>query len=461
MAKKSNVVKLNKYRRSMNIGIIIFAFILIYVVILIIQYFSKSHLEFYDIQEASLAQDNVVTGMILRDETVIEAKYSGYVNYYFPDNSRITKDAVLFSIDETKDVYNSLMNHDVKKGLTSDDSEYIKRIIQEYRDTRQASDYQYITSFVDELHNAVQEVTDDYSVETVNTLVGENPPASFHMYYSDKSGLISYNTDELCGITLEQIRENSFSLATGYKEYKKRKTIVAEGSPVVKYITSDSWQILCKLNDSQKKSIQELKEIDFIICDDGFKTSAPVSVIEIDSKPYAVITMNDYVQNYLNQRFLSIELNWQVSSGYKIPLSAITEKEFYVIPIQYFTRGGNINQLGLVREVIDSKTGLANYDFVECMIYHNDGMYYYVSTTDFQSGENVFSESGEVYQLGLKESLEGVYNINKGYALFRRIERITQNDEYCIVHKGTEYGINLYDHIALKALDAVDSGIIY
>ena len=66
-----------------------------------------------------------------------------------------------------------------------------------------------------------------------------------------------------------------------------------------------------------------------------------------------------------------------------------------------------------------------------------------------------------MYTIELKESLEGVYNINKGYALFRRIERITQNDEYCLIKENTEYGLKLYDHIALDADTAVDSGIIY
>ena len=47
------------------------------------------------------------------------------------------------------------------------------------------------------------------------------------------------------------------------------------------------------------------------------------------------------------------------------------------------------------------------------------------------------------------DTLQGVYNINKGYAVFKQIEVMLQNEEYSIIKTGTSYGIALYDHIAL------------
>ena len=46
-------------------------------------------------------------------------------------------------------------------------------------------------------------------------------------------------------------------------------------------------------------------------------------------------------------------------------------------------------------------------------------------------------------------SLKGVYNINKGYAVFKQINILSENDEYAIVETKTRYGLSLYDHIAL------------
>ena len=56
--------------------------------------------------------------------------------------------------------------------------------------------------------------------------------------------------------------------------------------------------------------------------------------------------------------------------------------------------------------------------------------------------ENAVSKVGE---------LVGVYCINQGYAEFRQIVILYQNDEYAIIQKNTESGINVYDYIVLDA----------
>ena len=45
--------------------------------------------------------------------------------------------------------------------------------------------------------------------------------------------------------------------------------------------------------------------------------------------------------------------------------------------------------------------------------------------------------------------IKGVYNVNKGYAVFKQIDILAQNNKYTIVDTGTSYGVALYDHIAL------------
>ena len=55
----------------------------------------------------------------------------------------------------------------------------------------------------------------------------------------------------------------------------------------------------------------------------------------------------------------------------------------------------------------------------------------------------------------MTQTVQGVYNINRGYAVFRRIEILSSNDEYYTIKKGTDYGLSVYDHIVLDA-NAVD-----
>lgn len=51
--------------------------------------------------------------------------------------------------------------------------------------------------------------------------------------------------------------------------------------------------------------------------------------------------------------------------------------------------------------------------------------------------------------------------MNKGYTVFRRIEKEYENNEYCIVKKDTPYGLSVYDHIVLNADYVKEQSIIY
>ena len=55
--------------------------------------------------------------------------------------------------------------------------------------------------------------------------------------------------------------------------------------------------------------------------------------------------------------------------------------------------------------------------------------------------------------------MEGVYNMNKGYAVFRRIERITDVEDYVLVRADQAGGLSVYDHIVLD-VSAVTKDII-
>lgn len=81
MAKRS---KIKKYKKpvNLNIGMIIFGAIFFYVVVCVIIYFQTSHIVRYEVKEGSLATDNIYRGIIIREETIVYAQASGYINFY-------------------------------------------------------------------------------------------------------------------------------------------------------------------------------------------------------------------------------------------------------------------------------------------------------------------------------------------------------------------------------------------
>ena len=87
---------------------------------------------------------------------------------------------------------------------------------------------------------------------------------------------------------------------------------------------------------------------------------------------------------------------------------------------------------------------------------------YYIDDESIQAGDVLIrKDSSETYTVGRDTGeLTGVYNINKGYAVFKQIEILTQNENYSIIEPKTDYGIALYDHIALDGRKIKDNQMV-
>ena len=84
--------------------------------------------------------------------------------------------------------------------------------------------------------------------------------------------------------------------------------------------------------------------------------------------------------------------------------------------------------------------------------------------TDIQPENPQIQNTGSVgglYQIAAKMPLKGVYNVNKGYAVFRKVEILESSNGYSIIKKNTSYGLQTYDHIVLDASSVQDGDILY
>ena len=85
----------------------------------------------------------------------------------------------------------------------------------------------------------------------------------------------------------------------------------------------------------------------------------------------------------------------------------------------------------------------------------------YVDKSTFKEGDTILKpESTEKMTLTETASLDGVYNVNKGYAVFTRINILCESEDYYIIEEGTSYGLSNYDHIALDGSTLQDNQII-
>ena len=164
---------------------------------------------------------------------------------------------------------------------------------------------------------------------------------------------------------------------------------------------------------------------------------------------------------FCTDRFIDIELILEDEEGLKIPNSSIVEKEFFIVPKEYVTQGGNSNSYGVMKETY-LEDGSASTEFIETTIYNETETDYYLDDMVLRIGDYIIKpESTEKYAISKRGSLTGVYNINKGYADFKQINILYQNDEYSIVKSNTQYGLSVYDYIVLDASTVEDDEFIY
>ncbi len=450
-------------RVNINIGLIIFFIILIYTGLNVFLYITKPKVSIYEVTEQGLAQDNVVTGIITREETEVLANRSGYVNYYFRDGAKIAKNSTVYSLDESKSIYEKLTDYSMNVVMSEDDINDVKNTIFKYKKQMNDQSFSYNYNFKDDLSTKIQEVIDENLLANMESIVDETGiSSSFEVVKSSQAGIISYYSDNYSGLKESGITPDIFDQTNYLRKNLRSTDIIEAGQPVYKLITDNNWAITAPIDETLAKQLEDKSSITFTFQLDQLTVKAPFRVYQEQNQWFLRIEMDRYVVKYCKERFIEIDINNLGDTGLKIPKSAICEKEFYLIPNNYLVKGGNTNEQGVMLEVFDEKLSEIIPTFTACEVYYKDEDYSYVSKDTFEYNNYIRNnETGDRFPISMVGKLEGVFNVNKGYAVFRRIERISENSEYVIVKKGTSQGLSKYDHIALNAELVVEEGVIY
>ena len=177
-------------------------------------------------------------------------------------------------------------------------------------------------------------------------------------------------------------------------------------------------------------------------------------------KAFCSLLLTVSMVRYLSDRYLEVELGEDDQSGLKIPNTAIVSKEFLLVPADYISQGDNSSDSGVIKVTTD-KRGRESVEFVSTDIYDTDEEknLCYVEAESLAAGDVIQKpDASEQYTLGETGEKEGVYNMNRGYAVFRMIDPVEggSNEEYTIVKTGTSYGLSLYDRIALDGTSVAE-----
>ncbi|MBQ7679841.1 MAG: hypothetical protein IJT34_08325, partial [Butyrivibrio sp.] len=251
----------------------------------------------------------------------------------------------------------------------------------------------------------------------------------------------------LQNMTAERMDETRYD-----KQQLVSNQLVERGDPIYKLCTEENWSVVIQENDPEKvQELEDLKYVKIRFLKNQDEAWGKVSTYtNADGDSFVQFTFTNSMITFCRDRFLSIELITEEERGLKIPNSAISELNFYIVPKAYIITG-NSGEQGVMRERYD-ENGAQSTEFVKTPIYNEGEDGCYVDMTALRGGDILIQpDSNSRYTVSRQASLIGVYNINKGYADFRQIKILYQNDEYAIVRPNTTYGLSVYDFIVLDA----------
>lgn len=451
-----------KKRKDVNIGIVIFLVIMVYVLFHVYTFFTKVEISLHEVQPEEMYLTSRCDGMILRDEELVYTEIAGYVNYYFSEGSRIAKNSTIYSIDSNRDMYDLLSGSATEIKLSGEDLSDLKQLLQESL-IHQTSG-QNISETKSKIITGYQRLIDAMLMEELNQIVTSTGIISnFHVVSSKTSGIISYRMDDYTNISVQDVNSACFeNKDKGYSLYSV--DLIAANSPVYKVITGDEWSIIALLNETLYGQLIGKDSATFYLNND-IKVTAPINCYKKEDAYFAEISMNKYLSNFVSDRFVDIKFELEYTEGLKIPESAITFKDYYRIPEDYLVFGGNEreNKRGLLIEEFNTETGTTQYTFKEAEVFYSAEGFAYIDCLDFSKETYIVTPdmSSRVMLYTFVNKLEGAYNINKGYAVFKRIERLSTENGYVMVKKNSASGLSAYDHIALDASSVVEDAVIY
>ncbi|MCI6553994.1 MAG: hypothetical protein MR430_10750 [Lachnospiraceae bacterium] len=461
--RKSN--KITKYRRplNLNIGIIIYFVIFIYIIICVFMYFNSKHVIAYEVKTGSLSANNIYKAVALRQETVINAADNGYINYFAREGARVAVGDLVYTVDESgklSDYINT--GSSGENSLSDSDLSELKTEITGFVSTFSPKNFNSIYDFVYDMEGTVLKLANYNILESITTLQESGLTGLVKQCTSPLSGIVVYAVDGYEEITLEQMNSELMDQGNYEKSQLLSNHLIEVGDPVYRISTNEDWSLVIQVDAEREKELLEAEYVQVRFLKNQQTSWGEVKThTNENGEIFAQLTFTNSMITFCTDRFVDIELILEDEVGLKIPNSSIVEKEFFIVPKSYVTKGGNSNANGVLLETY-LEDGTASTEFIEITIYHETESEYYLDHELLQIGDYlIMPESSEKYGLSKRGSLIGVYNINKGYADFKQINILYSNDQYSIVQSNTAYGLNVYDYIVLDAATVSEDELIY
>ncbi|MCD7739420.1 MAG: hypothetical protein LUH58_10370 [Lachnospiraceae bacterium] len=459
--RRDNVVSFPK-QSKLNIGVIILAVVFIYVMVCVATYLSREQIQSYQVREGTLVEDTRYTGVIVREENIVYSTGAGYVNYFTAEKDRVAVGNLVYTLDSSGTIkdYTDLLSADENSLSDSDKEEFrylIDSFLEKYSDDSFSSVYELHTT----LTSKTDKLVNNLLLENIDSLYSSTSSMIEYNYASD-TGIVAYWIDGLEDLSAEEVTSSLIDSSTYSRTELVSNSLVAEGEAVYKLLPSEYWDIVIVGADEENIEYylsEEVVQVRFLKNDLLLWADVSTTTNSL-GETLLVLSFQSGSVNFSSDRFLEIEIVTDDDTGLKIPISSIVEKSFYLVPEEYVSYVEEEDAYYILIETYGEEGLTVTRTEVEP--YSLKENYYYLDDASIGLGTRIYKlDSSDVYSVQSTGTLTGVYNINKGYAEFRQITILEENELYAIVQSNTTYGLSVYDYIVLNASAVDENDFIY
>lgn len=455
---ENNLTNIQAYQKKwhFNIGLVIFGVIFIYLLVTVLMYLTENHVSAYEVREGAILRDNSYTGFILRNETVVQAEADGYVSYFANEGSKVGAKTRIYTLSDHELEFMESPDEESGK-LSPEEQSAVSSRIQSFSEGFREEQFQDVYT----LKESITNILESRSIENRQAqleLMAQQERDGVQIYTAASDGIIIYSTDGYESITMDDIEEDIFTKSDYEKKSLKSDEKVKAGDPVYKLIKDDRWSVVIKLDQPTADELRDSESVRIRFSKDQEITTAKFSIHNVKDANYGLLSFDTAMIRYAGERYLDLELILEDESGLKIPKSSVTTKSFYTIPEDYLTQGGDSQDTGVLIETEGHpkfhKVNVYDRDEESGMVYLNIDVFDEETTL-------VKPDSSDTCVMNKTKNIKGVYNINKGYAVFRQIHILCESDDYYIVESGSDYGLFNYDHIALDGDSIKENDVVF
>ncbi len=461
MAQQDKFIDLNAYKTKkkipFNVGIIIFGIIFFYLIVTIILYLTSPHITSYEVREGSILNDYEYTGLAIREEMIVESEGDGYINYYTSEGSKVSAASNVYTLSNEKMEHTEVSGDTAAVELSEGDLNQIVLKTQKFNETFQDEQFHNTYNLRTNIDSVMLGIQNQTRINELDSIIASGNSAGLRLCASPRDGIIIYSVDGLEGITKDTLTSDLLNKTDYQKTELLNNQKITAGSPAYKLVTSEKWSVAIEIDKEFSAELSEMNSVKVRFLKDDEYLWANVSVVSKDDHYYGILSFNNSMVRYAEERYLDLELILEDETGLKIPKTAKVEKEFFLVPEEYVTVGGNSKEAGVIRKKRNGST-----EFVKATVYAQKDGKSYIASEELKKGDTLLCEdSNDTMALNEKGTLEGVYNINRGYAVFRQINILAESEEYYIVEENTSYGLTNYDRIALDGKGIKEDEVVF